>query len=138
MLMRMLAVTISDSQHNWWIQTKLIMVCLMNMMLDITQNIWFQVIGTMCATRFGKNTVISFYLSLTYSALSFLLFDSFIVCFIPSRVEVSVVSTIWRQGVLERLAFFFQIIEPEWRNLKLADSKMLKLESAYKHSFPKD
>lgn len=40
--------------------------------------------------------------------------------------------------ISDRSTFFFQVIEPEWINFKLGDSFMLKLESSYKKSFPKD
>lgn len=40
--------------------------------------------------------------------------------------------------MFDRLVFFFQIIEHDWRDLKLNDSFMLKLESAYRNNFPKD
>lgn len=40
--------------------------------------------------------------------------------------------------MFNRLGFLLQVIDPKWQDLKLTDSFMLKFESMYKNSFPKN
>lgn len=60
----------------------------------------------------------------------------FILCAIELKCRLSVPSR--NKFICDRFSLFFHVIEPKWKNLRLTCYSMLKLESPYRNSFPKN